>query len=430
MATEEAWSTRRNKSQGPDIIVSQQKEANTSMTSCLPTSVWFSLVIPTYNESENIAHLLARVYRTLEKTGRSFEIIIVDDDSPDETWKIAQRLSYKYPCLKVIRRINERGLARAVVRGWEEARGEILAVMDGDLQHPPETLSLLIKTLGKESVDIVVASRHVRGGGVSKWKLVRRTMSWGATLAATWFLPGILHKLLDPMSGYFALRRAAIEGVRLNPEGYKILLEVLCRGRYRQVEELPYTFIERERGGSKLGARQYFEFVSHLLRLSQETGELTRFIQYCLVGFSGILVNAAVVMVAVSAGIDFLWSGILGVEFTIIMNFLLNELWTFQNISRQKANLRARLNRFLRFNSFCAGGAVIYVGILTVLTHYAGFHYLLSSLVSIFVGTLWNYGMNANITWTLQATIEGHDESIEQEFAVTQGRIESVDSRI
>ena len=120
-----------------------------------------SLIIPTYNERLNIGILLKHVYEVLKETGHAFEVIVVDDDSPDGTWHVVQEMMSEYPNLRVLRRLHERGLARAVVLGWQEAQGEILAVMDGDLQHPPETLVSLIEALEKQSADIAVASRHV-----------------------------------------------------------------------------------------------------------------------------------------------------------------------------------------------------------------------------------------------------------------------------
>jgi dolichol-phosphate mannosyltransferase len=235
-----------------------------------------SLVIPTYNERENIKILIKCVHDLLKSANYRFEIIVVDDDSPDRTWEVAQELVSEYAMLRIIRRINERGLAQAVVRGWGEAKGEILAVMDGDLQHPPETLVSLVKCIQDECFDVVVASRHVEGGGVRDWNIVRRGISWGASLAATKILPGILAQVRDPMSGYFALRRSVIAGRPLNPLGYKILLEVLVRGQYLSVKEIAYTFVEREHGNSKLGFRQTLEFIIHLSRLWWITGELKR----------------------------------------------------------------------------------------------------------------------------------------------------------
>lgn len=358
-----------------------------------------SLVIPTYNESGNIGLLIKRVDGVLKESGHPYEVIIVDDNSPDRTWKVAQALCGEYPDLRVIRRVNERGLARAVVRGWEEARGHILAVMDGDLQHPPETLTLLIKALERDGADISVASRNVKGGGVSRWNVFRRIMSWSATLMATWVLPGTLRTIRDPMSGYFALRRSVIQGCRLKPEGYKILLEVLGRGRYRRVDEIPYTFVEREQGGSKLGPRQYGEFMVHLLRLSWETGELKRFLKFSLVGVSGIFVNMGMLTFLTWNGLGYLPSGVFAVETAIVTNFLFNEFWSFSDFSKRSPGLFNRMKRFVGFNLFCTGGAGINLGVLWFLTGYVGIHYLISNLFGISMATLWNYGMNANITW-------------------------------
>lgn len=358
-----------------------------------------SLVIPTYNERENIDLAVKRAYGVLRETAQPFEIIVVDDDSPDRTWEAAESLCRVYPELRVVRRRNERGLARAVVRGWREACGEILAVMDGDLQHPPEALGRLIEAIEDDGVDIAVASRHVKGGGVSRWNILRRGVSWSATLMATWMLPGTIRTIRDPMSGYFALRRSVIEGCHLEPEGYKILLEVLGRGQYQHVAEVPYIFIERQMGGSKLGPRQYMEFIVHLLRLSWQTGELKRFLKYSAIGGSGVFVNMGMLMVLTSAGMGYTQSGVIAVETAIVTNFLLNEFWTFADFSRRQPRIVSRISRFLKFNFFCAGGAVINLAILWTLTEFAGLHYLLSNLVGIVTATLWNYGMNANITW-------------------------------
>jgi len=358
-----------------------------------------SLVVPTYNERKNIGLLLEYVYGVLKEIGHPFEIIVVDDDSPDRTWEMVQNLVSEYPNLRVIRRVSGRGLARAVVKGWQEASGEILAVMDGDLQHPPQTLSLLIKALEQDGVDIAVASRHVHGGGVSRWNLVRRAISWTATLAATWVLPGTLATIRDPMSGYFTLRRSVIEACHLDPEGYKILLEVLARGRYQTVMEIPYILIERQQGGSKLGLRQVYEYITQLFRLSWQKGELKRFVRYCTVGISGVFVNMGILAALTSAGVGYLKSGSLAVGTAIVTNFLLNEVWSFADFSRRRSGVSARFKRFLKFTIFCSAGALINLTVLWVLTDYVGVYYLVSNLVGIFAATVWNYGLNANVTW-------------------------------
>ena len=186
--------------------------------------VKFSLVIPTYNESKNIPTLVARLAEILEEpTGGSFELIVVDDDSPDRTWEVAEQLATTQPALRVLRRQGERGLSSAVIRGWQVSRGEILGVMDADLQHPPEVNLALLKEIEK-GAELAAASRHVEGGGVSDWSMARRVLSRGAQLLGLIVLPGVLGRLSDPMSGYFMVRRSAIEGIELYPIGYKILV--------------------------------------------------------------------------------------------------------------------------------------------------------------------------------------------------------------
>jgi dolichol-phosphate mannosyltransferase len=329
-----------------------------------------------------------------------FEIIVVDDNSPDGTWQVAEELTKENSHLRVIRRRDERGLATAVVAGWKIAGGEVLGVMDGDLQHPPETLPKLFDSILNAHADIVVASRHVNGGGVSDWRLARRFASWTAASIATLMLPGLLRTVRDPMSGYFLIKRSVIESVNLKPQGYKILLEVLARGRYRTVVEVPYVFEERKEGGSKLGPKQYLEFFAHLGRLAGETGQIGRFLRFCTVGLSGVFVNEGTLRFFTETGsIYYVYSSILACEIAIVSNFLFNEFWTFQDRSNQRPTVIDRLRRFLKFNLICAIGVILNVTVLWALTDLAGLYYLISNLFGIGVSTLWNYGLNSNITW-------------------------------
>jgi dolichol-phosphate mannosyltransferase len=360
-----------------------------------------SLVIPTYNERENIAAVIHRIHATLTDAQEEFEIIVVDDDSPDQTWRVAEDLTTEYPTLKVMRRRNERGLATAVVTGWKASTGDILGVIDGDLQHQPEILKELLKALTATGADIAIASRHVGGGGVSDWNALRRAISWGATGLATLVLPGILRYVRDPMSGYFLLRRSVIDGVELAPRGYKILLELLAKGKYRSVKEVPYIFEERKIGSSKLGPRQYFEYLLHLGRLAAETGEAMRFAVFCLVGSSGVLVNEAVLWFVASHGYHYVQASVLAVELAIINNFLWNDLWTFRDSVGSRPDLANRLKRFFKFNAICAMGAAMNVWAVWSVTELLNIHYLISNLIGMGVGTCWNYALNVNVTWTM-----------------------------
>ena len=238
-----------------------------SNATTLMVNLKFSLIIPTYNEGENIQVLLDRLAALLEKTlPDQYELVVVDDDSPDLTWELAEQVALRLPQVRVIRRIGERGLATAVVAGWKAARGEFLGVIDADLQHPPEVTVKLLEAMG-EGADLAVASRHVQGGGVSDWSAFRRMMSRGAQMLGILLLPQAARAVSDPMSGYFIVRRSAVDLDELHPLGYKILFEILAKGDFRKVSEVGYVFQERQKGGSKVTWRQYLEYVLHVWRL-------------------------------------------------------------------------------------------------------------------------------------------------------------------
>jgi dolichol-phosphate mannosyltransferase len=231
-----------------------------------------SLVLPTYNEVQNLPRLIPRLISVLEREGVSFEIIVVDDDSPDGTWVLAGEMALTDRRLRVIRRRGERGLATAVTAGWRAAQGEVLGVMDADLQYPPEGLPELLKAMGEDAgVDVVVASRYAPGARLGAWSPRREIVSRVAILLAKVALPQVLSRLRDPNSGYFLIRRRVIEDVDLHPLGYKILIEVLARGHWQRIVEVPHAYEGRHEGTSKLGFRQTVEFLCHLARLVWDT---------------------------------------------------------------------------------------------------------------------------------------------------------------
>jgi dolichol-phosphate mannosyltransferase len=219
-----------------------------------------SLVVPTYDERDNVVPLLEAVCRAL--AGHAFEVWVVDDDSPDGTWEVAEAYARTHPEVRVVRRRNERGLSAAVIEGFRRARGAVLAVMDADLSHDPALLPALVDAVG-QGADVAVGSRRIAGGGADSWPWHRRRASDAATALARWWL-GV--PLSDPMSGYFALRRDVFVRVQehLRPRGYKILLEIVCRAWPVKVAELPYLFRDRRQGVSKVTPRVAWEFLSSL----------------------------------------------------------------------------------------------------------------------------------------------------------------------
>jgi dolichol-phosphate mannosyltransferase len=234
-----------------------------------------SLVVPTLNEGENIAGFLGEVRRTLDEAlPGQYEIVVVDDDSPDRTWETAARLTIGFPELRVVRRCGETGLARAVIRGWQVARGDVLGTINADFQHPPATLAAMIARL--DGADLVVATRHGDGGSLGDWGFTRRVASWGAAAIGRLVLPEVFARLSDPLSGCYLVRRGAIEGVELAPLGYKSLMEVMVRGAVGPVHECGYQMRRRTRGKSKVHALHPLLFIRHVLCLRAVARERRR----------------------------------------------------------------------------------------------------------------------------------------------------------
>ena len=374
--------------------------------------VQFSLVIPTYNEGQNIKDIIGLLSDLLDEAiPDDYELIVVDDNSPDRTWELTQALKPDYPQLRVMRRVEERGLSSAVIRGWQTARGRVLGVIDADLQHPPEVLPKLLASI-EQGADLAVASRHVEGGGVSEWSIVRRFLSRGAQVLGLIVLPRVVGRVSDPMSGYFLVRRQALAGPILNPMGYKILIEVLGRGNIEQIAEVGYVFQERQEGESKVTWKQYAEYLLHLLRLRSRgrIGRIRqrlrfpmgRFIRFGLVGLSGVFVDMAVFYL-LSDPTTLAWgltrSKIIAAEAAIINNFLWNDRWTFGDIASRQKGWRRRFKRLVKFNLICLAGLILNVLLLNLLFNLLGINRYVANLIAIAVVTLWNFWVNLKLSW-------------------------------
>jgi dolichol-phosphate mannosyltransferase len=221
-----------------------------------------SVIIPTYNEKDNITPLVVRLHNTL--SGYKHEIVFVDDNSRDGTIETARSLGEKYP-VKIFVRTSERGLATAVVEGFKHASGDIFVVMDADLQHPPEFVPSLLKAI-EEGADVAVSSRYVRGGGTRDWSLSRRVISRAAILISHILLPRS-RRVKDITTGFFALKSDVVKGAELKPIGWKILLEVVYEGKYHKIVEVPFVFTGRTQGESKLNIKQEMEYLKHIWSL-------------------------------------------------------------------------------------------------------------------------------------------------------------------
>ncbi|MGB3691800.1 MAG: glycosyltransferase [Spirulinaceae cyanobacterium] len=366
-----------------------------------------SLILPTYNESKNLPLIIPQLISLLDsKIPENYELIVVDDDSPDKTWEIAQSLLPKYSQLKVIRRQEEKGLSTAVIRGWQASQGKILGVIDADLQHPPEILLSMLNTI-EEGRDLVIASRHIEGGGVSDWSFSRRFLSRGAQTLGLVILPEVIGKVSDPMSGYFLVKREAIAQQKLNPRGYKILIEVLARCNIGKIAEVGYIFQERQAGESKVTYQQYWDYLLHLISLRLYLWQTNRFIRFGLVGLTGVLVDMSVLYL-LSDPSTFAWgltrSKIIAGEVAIINNFLWNDAWTFADIAMKQKGWGKRLKRLLKFNLICLIGLFLNVLILNLLFNYLGFNNFstgryIANLIAIGIVTGWNFWLNLKLSW-------------------------------
>jgi dolichol-phosphate mannosyltransferase len=365
-----------------------------------------SLVLPTYNEGKNIVSMLEQLIPVLDNVAHlQYEIIVVDDDSPDRTWEKALGLAERFPQVRVIRRQGERGLSTAVIRGWQAARGRFLGVMDADLQHPPEVAANVAREMMR-GADLGIASRHVEGGGVSDWSLVRRLISRGAQMIGYMLLPEVVGRITDPMSGFFMIRRTALQGRRLNPLGYKILIEVLGRGQVGWISEVPYTFRERAEGSSKLTNQIYLQYFQHLLRLRLFLLHESKFVRFCVVGCSGVIIDMSLLFLLSDPkmlGWGLTRSKLLAAEAALFNNFIWNDLWTFGSVSQHQNAMGQRVKRFLKFNAICSLGIFFNIAILNIEFNWFHMNRYVANLVAIGVVTLWNYKSNKEFSWRVTA---------------------------
>ena len=359
-----------------------------------------SIVLPTYNEARSIQEVLCRASEALRKAEEDHELIVVDDSSPDRTADLAEALASKIP-VRVLRRPGRQGLATAVVDGWSIARGEMLGVMDADLQHPPEVLTRLVSALRDKNVDVAIATRSGPGGGsAAEWRWMRRLTSWAARHLAACVLPRTLADLSDPMSGMFLIRARALQGVRLEPTGYKILLEVLGKAHYSELVEVPFVFQARSLGSSKLGMRESLQYLAHLGRLARSTGQLRSWIRYAAVGFTGAVVNVGVLaFLAERRAWPVGWALPVAILLALMNNFFWNWLSTFRTLQALRVEPRAGvLSRLLHYGKVCATGMALNAS-LTLVLDWWGVPLPLACAAGVTLGGAWNLFFNVPAIW-------------------------------
>lgn len=346
-----------------------------------------SVVIPTYQEADNIPLLVERIARLREEHQLKLELLIMDDDSKDGIEEVVREL--QHPWIRLTVRTENRGLGPAVVDGMHLARNDVLVCMDADLSHPPEAIPELLEALSQD-YDFVIGSRYVDGGSTDEhWGLLRRLNSRVATLLARPFTYA-----KDPMSGFFALRRETFAAARdLNPIGYKIGLELLVKARCEFIKEVPIHFTDRQLGESKLTLTEQLRYLQHLRRLFiYRYGGWAHFSQFAVVGGLGTVVNLAILTMLNLLAIPLTIAVAVAIAGAMVFNFILNRRFTF-SYARQGSLLR----QFAGFVGASSVGAVANYGVTLALIRQWAFLARFpqaAALAGIAAGMFINFGIS------------------------------------
>jgi dolichol-phosphate mannosyltransferase len=337
-----------------------------------------SVVIPTYNERDNIVPLLKALMPVLP-VGDS-EVLFVDDSSDDTPRMIAAAAEgCPVPVSVLHRETPTGGLGGAVVEGLQQVQGAWVVVMDADLQHPPGLVAELVATGERTGADLVVASRYASGGNLGGLDgAYRRLVSAGSTALAKVAFARALSGISDPMSGFFAVRTAILDPADLRPLGYKILLELVVRSRPGRVVEVPFTFQPRHAGESKSSLREGVRFLKHLamLRLGPTRA---RMLGYGVIGVSGVVPNLVAMWLFTGVlGMHYLPAAVVANQVAIAWNFVLTDLLLFRQ--RRRRSLANRLSRFFLLNNV---DLVARIPLLGLLVGYLHFGYLVGTAITL-----------------------------------------------
>ena len=374
-----------------------------------------SIIIPTYNESENIIPVLKSIGDHLPRNVW-VEAIVVDDNSPDGTGKVVEdyitdsQNEAEYS-INVIHRKAKSGLSSAILDGIQHSSSETVVVMDSDFSHPPKIIPQLVEEIRTSDYDIAIASRYTEGGEVSGWSTKRKLISKGATGIAK---AGLGVNESDPMSGFFAFKRKILEGIKFDAIGYKMLLEILVKTKGAKVKEIPYTFTDRTRGSSKLDSSTMFDFVTSVWKLYRyghatkvsDTRTSVRFIskagRFYTVGASGLLVNYLVSLLFADAVVNFWYihATVIGIAISMTSNFILNKIWTFEDRNFEAKKTLGQYGKFVGFSSL---GALIQLGMVYVLVDNYQITYPLALIIAVIIAASSNFILNKK--WTFKEKV-------------------------
>ncbi len=393
-------------------------------------NITLSVIIPTYNESENILHLIKsiknNIYSSISMHDLSTEVIVVDDNSPDGTADLVEsyaksiinysndeensRFNFN---IKIVRRDSKRGLASAILDGLKNAEGKNIVVMDADLSHPSELIPIMLDELINDRCDLVIASRYVNGGSTVNWSIKRKIISRVANLMARKIL-GL--SVMDAVSGFFACKRYILDGIEFNTKGYKILLEILVKTDTKgiRVKEIPYIFINRSKGESKLDSKVVIEYLKSLWMLyrygrKRNNGEkrrsllfLSRAARFYTVGAVGLVVNYLV-----SSMINIILANpslatLIGIIISMTSNFILNKAWTFEDTDFTLMNT---LKQYAYYTLLGSIGGALQFAFVYLFNQIFNINYSVALLSAIALASVWNFLSNKR--WTFKDKIWG-----------------------
>jgi len=353
-----------------------------------------SVIVPTFKESANLPVLVERIRAALD--GVAWEIIVVDDDSPDGTATVARRLGESDIRIRCLRRVGRRGLAGACLEGMLASQARFAAVIDADLQHDEKLLKPMLLKMRDGVTDVVIGTRYAEGGSTGDFSSGRKWISVTATRVANIVLG---RALSDPLSGFFMLRRQVVEDIapKLATHGFKILLDIVSTGGPSlRIAELPYTFGARMHGDSKLDTRIALDYAGLLLAKLTHGLLSLRFIFFCLVGMTGIAVHFAVLWLGVAAiGLSFEWAQTLAIAVAIANNFALNNAITYRDQRLTGINYVTGLLLFYVISSI---GAISNLSVGTWLFGHEQTWWL-AGLGGAAMSVVWNYAVSSMIIW-------------------------------
>ena len=367
-------------------------KSESSMTSP-PSPVELAVIVPTYRESRNVAELVRRVDLALK--GYDFEIIFVDDDSPDGTSLIARQIGRTDPRIRCLRRVGRRGLAGACVEGMLSTNATVVAVMDGDLQHDETVLPDMLEKI-RAGHDLVIASRNIDGGskdeGLSPF---RRQISDLGRLLANHVMKA---ELTDPMSGFFMIRRELIEEIApsLSTTGFKILADIAATlPKKPMVAEVPYIFKERQQGHSKLDAKVALDYLGFILNKLSGGIIPLRFIFFVLVGLSGVIVHLIALKGLLVLGYSFTIAQTIATLIAMTSNYFVNNFITYRDARRKGWKL---LSGLIIFQGICSIGLLANVGVARWVYEEMPTWWL-AGLSGAMMAAVWNYSVSALLVW-------------------------------